>query len=234
MNEITRMLDNAKIRIIDKEDGTWFVAKDVSDYFGDKNYKRSLRALDDDEKGVTRIVTPGGMQDINIINESGLYHLLFNMTPENARNVPEGYIDERLEKIHRFKRWVTHDVLPSIRKTGGYTVPQNPEQITDKNLQHIAEILKSAAEIAKENSALSERNSYLSQFAPTSDYGDPNRDGNPRYQKRRGYYVANRGADVAKRDPEKYGYQQDLFYDRLPQILMESFTSAVKRLAEGE
>lgn len=234
MNEITRMLDNAKIRIIDKEDGTWFVAKDVSDYFGDKNYKRSLRALDDDEKGVTRLNTPGGMQDINIINESGLYHFLFNMTPENARNVPKAYIDERLEKIHKFKRWVTHDVLPSIRKTGGYAVPQNPQQVASTDLQRLQSIVENFAALAHENSVLSERNSYLSQFAPTGDYGDPNRDGMPRYQKRRGYFVSNRGADVAKRDPEKYGYQQDLFYDRLPQILMESFTSAVKRLAEGD
>jgi prophage antirepressor-like protein len=234
MNEITRMIQDQEVRIINQDGEVWFVAKDICAYFGEQNYRRAVQVLDEDEKGVSRIATPGGDQDMIIVNESGMYRLLFSMRPTEARDVTEDYIKARLEKIHKFKRWVTHDVLPSIRKTGSYTVPQNPEQITDKNLQHIADILKSCAEIAKENSVLSERNSYLSQFAPTSDYGDPNRDGNPRYQKRRGYYVANRGADVAKRDPEKYGYQQDLFYDRLPQILMESFTSAVKRLAEGE
>ena len=234
MNEITRMLDNAKIRIIDKEDGTWFVAKDVSDYFGDKNYKRSLRALDDDEKGVTRLNTPGGMQDINIINESGLYHLLFNMTPENARNVPEGYIDERLEKIHKFKRWVTHDVLPSIRKTGGYTVSMNPQQVASTDLQRLQSIVENFAALAHENSVLSEQNRYYRQFAPTGDYGDPNRDGMPRYQKRRGYFVSNRGADVAKRDPEKYGYEQDFFYDFLPKLVQETVARIKNRLTEGE
>lgn len=219
MNEITRIYNNNQLRVIDKNGEPWFVAKDVCEILELGNTSQAVSYLDDDEKGISTNDTPSGRQEMLIVSESGLYSLIFRSRKDEAKN---------------FRRWVTHEVLPSIRKTGSYTVPQNPEQITDKNLQHIAEILKSAAEIAKENSALSERNSYLSQFAPTSDYGDPNRDGNPRYQKRRGYFVSNRGADVAKRDPEKYGYQQDLFYDRLPQILMESFTSAVKRLAEGE
>lgn len=219
MNEITRLYNDQPVRVINRDGEPWFVAKDVCDILDLGNSRDAVSSLDADEKDVGIADTPGGKQTMSLVNESGLYSLIFRSRKDEAK---------------KFRRWVTHDVLPSIRKTGGYTVPQNPEQITDKNLQHIAEILKSAAEIAKENSALSERNSYLSQFAPTSDYGDPNRDGNPRYQKRRGYYVANRGADVAKRDPEKYGYQQDLFYDRLPQILMESFTSAVKRLAEGD
>jgi anti-repressor protein len=219
MNEITRMYNDNPLRVINRDGEPWFVAKDVADILGYGLTTDMTRRLDDDEKGMQITHTPGGKQEMIIINEPGLYAAIMGSQKPEAKD---------------FKRWVTHDVLPSIRKTGSYTVPQNSEQITDKNLQHIAEILKSAAEIAKENSVLSERNSYLSQFAPTSDYGDPNRDGNPRYQKRRGYFVSNRGADVAKRDPEKYGYQQDLFYDRLPQILMESFTSAVKRLAEGE
>ena len=219
MNEITRMYQNHPVRIVDNDGETWFAAKDVSDILGYRDAYNMTRRLDEDEKDTHLVSTPSGDQEMLIISESGLYQAILGSKKKEAKD---------------FTRWVTHDVLPSIRKTGGYTVPQNPEQITDKNLQHIADILKSCAEIAKENSVLSERNSYLAQFAPTSDYGDPNRDGNPRYQKRRGYYVANRGADVAKRDPEKYGYQQDLFYDRLPQILMESFTSAVKRLAEGE
>ena len=219
MNEITRIYNDQPVRVINRDGEPWFVAKDVADILGYGLTTDMTRRLDDDEKGMQITHTPGGKQEMIIINEPGLYAAIMGSQKPEAKD---------------FKRWVTHDVLPSIRKTGSYTVPQNPEQITDKNLQHIADILKSCAEIAKENSVLSERNSYLSQFAPTSDYGDPNRDGNPRCQKRRGYYVANRGADVAKRDPEKYGYQQDLFYDRLPQILMESFTSAVKRLAEGE
>lgn len=219
MNEITRMYKDHPVRIVEQDGDTWFIAKDVADILGYSNTAHMTRRLDEDEKGETKMDTLGGAQVLSTINESGLYHAAFGSSKEEAKD---------------FRRWVTYDVLPSIRKTGGYTVPQNPEQITDANLRHIADILKSCAEIARENSVLSERNSYLAQFAPTGDYGDPNREGNPRFQKRRGYFCSGKGADVAKRDPEKYGYQQDLFYDRLPQILMESFTSAVKRITEGD
>lgn len=100
----------------------WWVAKDVCDYFGDKNRNRSLSALDDDEKGYTPIDTLGGKQKISIINESGLYHLLFIMQPTEGRNVSKEYIQERIDTIRAFKRWVTHDVLPSIRTKGYYSV----------------------------------------------------------------------------------------------------------------
>lgn len=221
MNELTTTLfDEEQVRIVNHDGEILFVGTDVCKALG---FKNDSDAIQRHCRGVVKRypITDalGRQQEVRVLSEPDVFRLITH---------------SKKEKAVRFEKWVFEDVLPTIRRTGSYTVPQNPEQITDKNLQHIAEILKSAAEIAKENSALSERNSYLSQFAPTSDYGDPNRDGNPRYQKRRGYYVANRGADVAKRDPEKYGYQQDLFYDRLPQILMESFTSAVKRLAEGD
>jgi prophage antirepressor-like protein len=235
MNEITTMFEGNKIRVIDKEDGTWFVAKDVSEFFGDSNYKRSLRGLDDDERGVTHMNTPGGMQDVNVINESGLYHLLFNMTPQKAPGTEKEYVKKRIEKITKFRRWVTHDVIPTIRRTGSYSVAPKPEPKPslplDEELKgYIRDLLSASTNFARQCSRLSERNSYLEQFAPKADYGDENILGQPRYQKRRGYYVANRGADVCKRDPDKYGYQQDLFYDRLPQILTETFNQAVKRL----
>jgi len=219
MNEITRIYNDNQLRIIEKDGEPWFVAKDVCDILELGNSRDAVSSLDADEKDVGIADTPGGKQTMSLVNESGLYSLIFRSRKDEAK---------------KFRRWVTHDVLPSIRKTGGYSVSTDPAFLNDKNLHHLAEILKSAAEIAKENSILSERNSYLAQFAPTSDYGDPNRDGNPRYKKRRGYYVANRGADVAKRDPEKYGYQQDLFHDRLPQVLTETFMQTMKRLTEGE
>lgn len=224
MNEITRMYKGIEVRIVEINDDAWFVAKDVADALGYTTTDHMMRRLDDDEQQIvdfpkTGKTSPNGARKAIIINESGLYNAIIGSHKKEAKD---------------FKRWVTHDVLPSIRRTGTYVHPQSPELITDKNLQHIADILKSCAEIAKENSILSERNSYLSQFAPTTDYGDPNNDGVPRYQKRRGYFVSNRGADVAKRDPEKYGYQQDLFYDRLPQVLMDTFIQTAKRLSEGK
>lgn len=112
----------------------WFVGKDVCEAFGDTNYRRSLSNIDDSDKGVSQIETPGGKQNMVIINESGLYSLLFQMQPQKAKGVSqnESVIDERIEKLHRFKRWVTSEVLPSIRKNGGYIAGQ--ETLSDEEL----------------------------------------------------------------------------------------------------
>lgn len=219
MNEITRMYQNHPVRIVERDGETWFVAKDVSDILGYSASEAMTRRLDKDEKGTTICRTPSGDQEMLIISEAGLYQAILGSKKKEAKD---------------FTRWVTHDVLPSIRKTGGYTVSMNPQQVASTDLQRLQSIVEDFAALAHENSVLSEQNRYFRQFAPTGDYGDPNRDGMPRYQKRRGYFVSNRGADVAKRDPKKYGYQQDLFYDRLPEVLTETFMQTVKRLARGE
>ena len=70
----------------------------------------ALQRLDADEKGVTKVYTRGGLQNIQVINEPGLYSLILRSNLAEAR---------------AFKRWVTHEVLPQIRKTGGYQVPQS-------------------------------------------------------------------------------------------------------------
>ena len=109
-------------RTLDINGDIWFVGKDICDKFGDTNYRRSLSRLDADEKGVSQIKTPGGMQEMTIINEGGLYSLLFWMQPQKAKGVSQNdsLIEERIAKLKRFKRWVTAEVLPTIRKTGGY------------------------------------------------------------------------------------------------------------------
>ena len=219
MNEITKIYKDKQIRIVEKDDGIWFVAKDVAEALGYQAAPDLTRRLESDEKGYTEVHTPGGDQSMNIINESGLYRAMFGSKKKEAKD---------------FTRWVTHDVLPSIRRTGGYTVPQNPQQVASTDLQRLQSIVENFAALAHENSVLSEQNRYFRQFAPTGDYGDPNRDGMPRYQKRRGYFVSNRGADVAKRDPEKYGYEQDFFYDFLPKLVQETVARIKNRLTEGE
>lgn len=111
-----------EIRAVEINGEPWFVGKDICDYFGDTNYRRSISRLAPDERGVSQIETPGGTQDMTIISESGLYSLLFLMKPKKAKGVSQNdaRIQERVEKVDSFKRWVTHEVLPSIRKTGGY------------------------------------------------------------------------------------------------------------------
>jgi prophage antirepressor-like protein len=211
MNELTRFYNDHPVRIVDRDGEQWFVAKDVCEILELGNTSQAVSYLDDDEKGISTNDTPSGRQEMLIVSESGLYSLIFRSRKDEAKN---------------FRRWVTHEVLPSIRKNGMY--------VQDSFKDYVLDLLKINASQARLLSEKDEKIRWLMEFAPKSDYGDPNRYGNPRYQKRRGYYVANRGADVARRDPDKYGYQTDLFYDRLPQVLAETFIQTMNRLAEGD
>ena len=85
----------------------WFVGKDICDLLGLANSRKSLQALDEDEKGVTNGYTLGGNQELTVINESGLYHLIFISRKSEAKSI---------------RRWVTGTVLPSIRRTGSYSL----------------------------------------------------------------------------------------------------------------
>lgn len=136
MNDI-KIFENTefgKLRTVQLNNETYFVGKDVCEAFGDTNYRRSLANIDDCDKGVSQINTPGGKQSMTIVNESGLYALLFQMQPRKAKGVSQNdsLINERIEKLHRFKRWVTSEVLPSIRKHEGYI--QNQNNLSDTEL----------------------------------------------------------------------------------------------------
>ena len=90
----------------------WFVGKDVADILGYSNPAKAIRDhVDDEDKGQNDTFTPGGMQIMTIVNESGLYSLVFK---------------SQLPSAKRFKRWVTSEVLPTIRKTGSYKIPTDP------------------------------------------------------------------------------------------------------------
>lgn len=106
--------DFGSIRAIKIEDEPWFVAKDVCDALGLSNHRSSTALLDDDERGVHTVDTPSGEQDMAIITEAGLYSLILRSRKPEAK---------------RFKRWVTHDVLPSIRSHGMYATPQTIERM---------------------------------------------------------------------------------------------------------
>ena len=123
LSENIKIFNNAEFgeiraALIDNE--PWFVLKDVCVAFGESNYRRVAARLDDEEKGVSQINTPGGTQSMTVVNEAGLYSALFAMQPEKARGVNEEYISNRQEQLKKFKHWVTHEVLPSIRKHGMY------------------------------------------------------------------------------------------------------------------
>lgn len=94
-----------QVRVIERDGDPWFVAKDVCECLCLSDTAKSCERLDEDEKGTNAIRTPGGYQDMIIISEPGLYSLVLRS------NKPEAKL---------FKRWITHDVIPSIRKTGAY------------------------------------------------------------------------------------------------------------------
>lgn len=116
MNDNALQVFNYKgreVRTTEIDGETWLVAKDVADILEIQNIRQNMDELDEDEKGVCNVYTPGGMQNMTVINEAGLYKLTFKSRKDEAKN---------------FTRWVTHEVLPSIRKTGSYSaVKGNPE-----------------------------------------------------------------------------------------------------------
>lgn len=107
MNELKIFnYEDKKIRTQLINDEPWFVGKDVADILGYKDTANALkRHIDEDDKGVGEIATPGGMQNVIVINESGLYSLI---------------LSSKLEGAKKFKKWVTSEVLPTIRKHGAY------------------------------------------------------------------------------------------------------------------
>lgn len=118
-----------EVRTVIRDGEPWFVAADVCEFFGVTNRNRVLQNLDDDEKGGTQIDTPGGTQTMTIINEAGLYSLLFYLQPTKARGISDEQIAERCELLRKYKRWITHEVIPTIRKHGAYITAETAERL---------------------------------------------------------------------------------------------------------
>ncbi|MBP3857695.1 MAG: phage antirepressor [Ruminiclostridium sp.] len=143
-----------KIRttLIDGE--PWFISRDVAIALGYSNPNKAVKDhVDEEDKGITNRYTLGGNQNLSIINESGLYSLILSSKLPNAKV---------------FKRWVTSEVIPSIRKTGGYATPEAIYKtlIEPKNLIIVLETL---AEEQAKNKRLTAENAVLSVKAKYYD-----------------------------------------------------------------
>lgn len=101
----------------------WFVLKDICDILEIVNNRDAYSKLDDDEKGVVFADTPGGKQDMQVVNESGIYSLVFVSRKPEAK---------------AFKRWIIHEVIPSIRKTGSYSTGLTPTEALLQSVQLLA------------------------------------------------------------------------------------------------
>ncbi|PES22275.1 phage antirepressor Ant [Bacillus anthracis] len=102
-----------QVRMVVKGEDVWFVAQDVCDVLGINKQRDAYSRLDEDERGSVVVDTLGGQQNVNAINESGLYSLILRSRKPQAK---------------AFKKWVTGEVLPSIRKHGAYMTDQVLEQ----------------------------------------------------------------------------------------------------------
>ncbi|MCL1964921.1 MAG: phage antirepressor KilAC domain-containing protein [Firmicutes bacterium] len=164
-----------EVRVVLRGGDPWWVAKDVCEVFGETNRNRAMQSLDEDEKGYTQMNTPGGVQQLAIVNEAGLYSLLFAMQPAKARGVSEEYVLEREKKLRQFKRWVTHEVLPSIRKTGMYATPEAAEKLLN-DPDFLIAALEEIKAIRIKNAALAEtvsiQKQQIAEMKPKASYYD--------------------------------------------------------------
>lgn len=153
-----------EIRTLDQNGEPWFVGKDVAQALGYGDGKSLANAVarhvDDDDKGVTELMTPGGKQQMTIINESGLYSLIFS---------------SKLESAQRFRRWVTSEVLPSIRKHGAY-MTQETLQAALLNPDTMIQLCQQLKAEQDRNATLSAANSQLTVdkqiMQPKAEYFD--------------------------------------------------------------
>lgn len=120
---------SAAVRTIDKDGEIWFIAKDICDILELTDVSMTVRSLDDDEKLIQALFVSGQTREVMTVNEAGLYALVFRSKKPEAK---------------AFSRWVRHDVLPQIRKTGSYSVKGNQEVSTTDAVSAAKIIFESA------------------------------------------------------------------------------------------
>lgn len=156
MNELQTFTSAAfgSVRIIDKAGQPWFVGKDVAVALGYSNPQKAIREhVRDAHKGVNEMDTPGGKQQLAIIDEAGLYSLVMRA---------------KTEKAEAFQEWVTGEVLPAIRKHGGYLTPDKIEQaLTDPDT-----IIKLATTLKEERAARQQAEANLQAAKPKVLFAD--------------------------------------------------------------
>jgi prophage antirepressor-like protein len=137
--------DGVPVRVIDDSGEPWFIAADVCSALGLANVAQALVGLDDDEKGSITIAdgTPGNPTRATV-NEPGLYSLVIRSRRPEARE---------------FKRWVTHEVLPSIRRTGAYVTPETPEMLMARAVVQAQELI-------------ARRDTQIAELAPRAEAWD--------------------------------------------------------------
>ena len=147
------MFGELKIVMIDND--PWFVGREVAEKLGYSNPQKAVREhVDDEDKGMNEMFTPGGKQNTIIINESGLYSLI---------------LKSKLPEAKQFKRWVTSEVLPSIRKDGGYISISN--EMSDEEIMAKALVVAQKT-IERKNLELQEQKKIILEQQPKVEFYD--------------------------------------------------------------
>lgn len=146
--------ENNDVRTVEMNGEPWFVLKDVCKVLGISKYRDAAERLDDDERAPVRVDTLGGAQEMTAVNESGLYNVILRS------DKPE---------VKPFRKWVTSEVLPSIRKNGGYIAGQ--EQLTPSELMAKA-LLVANKTLAEREARISELKVQNAIMQPKAEYFD--------------------------------------------------------------
>lgn len=123
-----------EVRTVEKDGLIWFVASDIAKALNYADAAQMTRILDGDEKGMHTVQTLGGSQELLVVNESGMYHAVLKSRKPEAKP---------------FRKWVTSEVLPTIRKTGSYSAPYtvNPgDTLTAEQADQLRDMLRAAVE----------------------------------------------------------------------------------------
>lgn len=150
--------ENTQLRTIEREDGVWWVLKDVCETLGIVKHTNVAARLDADEKGACLVGTPFGEQNMIIINEPGLYNVILRSDKPEAKD---------------FKRWVIHEVLPAIRNKGHYAMQsKTPAQLIAMQAQVLVDMEQKVAEVQAQGKALEAKvdNAIKCFFRPAQDH----------------------------------------------------------------
>lgn len=148
--EIFKNEEFGQIRAIEIDGQGWIIGKDVTEKLGYKNSSDAIiKHVDEEDKGVAKCDTLGGKQDLTVINESGLYSLI---------------LSSKLPSAKKFKRWVTSDVLPSIRKHGMYA--------KDELLDNPDLLIAAATKLKEERAARIEAEKKVAILKPKAEFYD--------------------------------------------------------------
>ena len=163
MNElhIFKNEEFGEVRTVMVNDEPYFVGKDVAEVLGYSNTRDALtKHVDDEDKGVAKCDTLGGKQELTIINESGLYSLI---------------LSSKLPTAKKFKRWVTSEVLPSIRKHGAYMTESTMDKVIsdpDFGIRLLTELKAEREKLKQKDRELQIKDQLIGELKPKADYTD--------------------------------------------------------------